>query len=559
VVSTDVVSPDVVSPGGVVDRVEDLLSAAVAARPDARAVSDPDGSWTYADLDTACRSWTEWLRRNGVEAGDRVVLRMRNCRDLAAVVFAVLRRGAVVVPLSTATRPFQLAHVLRTTAPRVVLAHDGDADHVRDLVPGIPVHDVDRGPHSAPTPVASRARSREDGPAPAFLVHTSGSTAMPKGVVSPHAAVLFVTRAIAHRLRYRGDDVVLGTVPASFDYGLYQLLLSVHATAELAFADPSPVRLLAEVHRTGATVLPLVPSAGQLLVRLAGRDPREPNAVRMVTSTGEALPPALVRELSRVLPRATVVPMYGTTECKRICVDDPLDPSPVGSVGRALPGTVVEVVDESGVPLPPGTQGEIVVRGPHVMAGYWRSPQATVQRFRCGTVGVVLHTGDLGHVDDAGNVYVSGRRDGVFKRHGVRTSAAEVEAAARDVPGVAAAAVLPPDETHDAAVFALRRPGERLDDDSLRAGLAARLEPAKVPPSCHVVEEFPLTAHGKTDLARLAAGLRRPTPQDTGPDGKPLHTDPLTRDHRGDHRDAARPDPARPDAAAGPSHRSDAA
>jgi acyl-CoA synthetase (AMP-forming)/AMP-acid ligase II len=250
----------------------------------------------------------------------------------------------------------------------------------------------------------------------------------------------------------------------------------------------------------------VVPSLAGMLVRLASRAAQPVGSVRLFTNTGAALSAPLIADLRRTFPAAQVVPMFGTTECKRITILEPDgDLTRPGSVGRGLPGTVVLVVGPDGRALAPGETGEIVTRGPHVMAGYWRAPELTAERFRRdpGSGEVTLHTGDYGTLDADGYLYFQGRRDDLFKRRGVRTSAAEIEAAALDVGGVSAAAALPPDAGRDLTLFAVADmpPGDVLQE------IAKRLESAKVPADCHVLPELPLTANGKTDKRRLSAIL----------------------------------------------------
>jgi len=151
--------------------------------------------------------------------------------------------------------------------------------------------------------------------------------------------------------------------------------------------------------------------------------------------------------------------------------------------------------------VPTGETGEIVVEGPHVMPGYWRQPEVTARTFRVDplTGNRRLHTGDYGRVDADGFLYYEGRRDDMFKRRGVRMSTVEIEAATMDIPGVRAAAVLPPSENRDLAVCV----AADLESYAVLRELALRLEPAKVPAICRVVDELPLTLHGKNARVEL--------------------------------------------------------
>jgi acyl-CoA synthetase (AMP-forming)/AMP-acid ligase II len=193
--------------------------------------------------------------------------------------------------------------------------------------------------------------------------------------------------------------------------------------------------------------------------------------------------------------------MFGLTECKRVSIEEPnADLIRPGSVGRPLPDTEAFVVDPDGRRLPAGESGELVVRGPHVMCGYWRAPELTARRFRRDEAGQpVLHTGDLCRLDAEGRIYFLGREDDVYKQNGFRVSTIEVEAAALDIPGVHLAAVLPPADGRAARLFVTGP----ISAGTLIAELGARLEPAKLPGEFHVIDAIPLTVAGKVDKRAL--------------------------------------------------------
>jgi acyl-CoA synthetase (AMP-forming)/AMP-acid ligase II len=225
----------------------------------------------------------------------------------------------------------------------------------------------------------------------------------------------------------------------------------------------------------------------------------------MLTNTGAAMPQRTLHDLRAALPGLRVHLMFGLTECKRATVM-PADGDlrRPGSSGRALPGTEVFVIGEDGRRRPPGETGEIVVRGPHVMSGYWRRPELTAQRFpRADGLFPELRTGDYGWLDEEGYLYFTGRRDDLYKANGFRVSAGEVEAAARRVTGVESAAVLPPAQDRPASLFVT---GAVRSEEVLLA-LREQIEDFKVPARCVVLDALPLTGNGKVDRDGLAAAL----------------------------------------------------
>ncbi|WP_242614499.1 AMP-binding protein [Actinomadura roseirufa] len=495
--------------------VHGLLDRAATAAPDAPAVRDAAGRWTYAELDRHSRLVDAWLARRGIGRGDRVVVQSPGTRELVALYFGIVRRGATFVPINPGTKPFQLRQVLANADPRLVVVPAGTLGPIADAVAapllelGAAWEEITHAGPAAPGPggaakgAASAAVRPDD---VAVLVYTSGSTASPKAVVCPHAQMTFATASIQAVLEYRPDDVVFCRFPISWDYGLYKVLLACLARCEIVLAgEESDLRLLERIRETGATVVPLVPSLAEMLVALAAREPARPASVRMFTNTGAALPRATAMALRAAFPGATVVRQFGQTECKRVSIVPPeREHERPGSVGPPLPGTRVLVLGPDGAPVPPGATGEIVAVGPHVMPGYWRLPELTARTFRRDEAGRArLHTGDYGRLDEDGHLYFEGRRDDMFKRKGIRMSTLEIENAALDVPGVRAAVAVPPGGDRDLALVVI---GDAPPHLVLRE-LARRLEPAKVPARCEVVEELPLTAHGKYARLEVAAML----------------------------------------------------
>jgi amino acid adenylation domain-containing protein len=476
--------------------VSDLLHEARTRYAHRPAVRDRDGGWTYRELAEQSDRYARSLRRYGVRAASRVVLLLPNGRPTAALIYAIAALGATAVPLSPGTPGYRLRWLLQNAQPTLVVVADGLAEaNARYTTAAVveigwlPGRDLPpAGPVRSPVPTA-----------PAFLLYTSGSTAQPRAVVCPHSAVLFATHAIAERLAYRPDDVIYCRLPLSFDYGLYQLFLATAGGAELILADDGVDAVLArEIRRCGATVVPVVPALADLLARSAARE-RRPSPVRLFTNTGATLTPRHDAALRSRWPRAAIVAMYGTTECKRVSIADP-DEHLVhpGSVGRPLPGTGVAVVDDAGRVLGADTTGQFVVSGPHVMDGYWQDAELTAARFTTRDHGRGLQTGDFGYLDNAGRLYFVGRRDDLIKRRGVRTSTSEIEAAMLDIPAVRAAAVVSVGEGTITAWAQTDLPAEQV----LRE-VSERLGRARTPDRCIVVTALPLTSNGKVDKQRL--------------------------------------------------------
>jgi acyl-coenzyme A synthetase/AMP-(fatty) acid ligase len=270
-------------------------------------------------------------------------------------------------------------------------------------------------------------------------------------------------------------------------------------------AGPELVRVL---DAQGVTVLPGVPTLFAALLKMLARSPHPLPRLRALTNTGDRLPRAHIEQLRARLPTASVFPMFGLTECKRVSIMLPeeLDAHP-DSVGRALAGTEVRIVDDAGQTLPPGETGELVVRGRHVALGYWRAEAESQLRFRrANGQARELWSGDYCRMDAEGFLYFHGRRDALLKHRGFRISPLEIEEAACQIAGVSEAGVVQSDADGALHLFVcLHEPG--LTTHAIVADLRGRLEPVKIPDHVHVVNALPKTANRKTDRNQLKQQL----------------------------------------------------
>ncbi len=303
----------------------------------------------------------------------------------------------------------------------------------------------------------------------AALIYTSGTTGNPKGVTMTHANMVFAAGSIAQYLRLRPHDRILGVVPLAFDYGLYQLLMSVYmgATLVLERSFVYPAQTLKQIDAEAVTVFPGVPTIFATLVAMHERTPLRYPTVERVTNTAAALPPSFHDPLREIFPSALVFRMYGLTECKRVSYLEPelIEEKPT-SVGKAIPGTETLVLGETGEPVAPGETGILHVRGPHVMVGYWRQPELTAEMLVDGPIPGerMLCTHDHFTVDEDGFLYFVGRSDDIIKSRGEKVSPVEVENALFAIPGVEEAAVLgAPDELLGEAIHAYVVLGEGVE------------------------------------------------------------------------------------------------
>lgn len=492
--------------------LHELLDQAAERSPHSVALSTQGGSLTYGELAEASVRMAGRLHVEGLKRGDRMVVTASDGLGITLLVYAASRLGIVFSVLHEQVRGGPLEHVVKDCEPELLVSDDPEVAHtaVRHHLTFLRIEELVRAaldPRTVAAPLPENPGTLTVDPV--SLIYTSGTTSLPKAVVSTHQQVLFSATAIQACLNYRADDVVYCPLPLSFDYGLYQVYLSALSGARLhlgTVAEAGPP-LLRSLEAAGATVLPGVPSVADRLAWLLRRGTGKLSRLRLLTNTGAALSDSTMSALRGALPQLRIQVMYGLTECKRTAIMPPDgDLTHPGSCGLPLPGTEVFVIGDDGERLPAGEIGQFVVRGPNVMAGYWRRPELTAERFpRTGGLFPELRTGDYGWQDKEGYLYFSGRRDDLYKERGFRLSATEVEAAATRVDGVTSAAVLPPEGRRTAILAVVAD----ITADEVREGMRDHIEPFKIPRRCVRLDALPTNGNGKVDRKRLAALVER--------------------------------------------------
>ncbi|MHB2166119.1 class I adenylate-forming enzyme family protein [Alsobacter sp. R-9] len=498
-------------------RIETFLRASAAQYPEKLALIVGDARLTYSDVDRRTDTMAGALASWGVRRGDRVVVFMDNSVEAVLSIFAVLKAGAVFSPVNPSTKADKLAYVVNncraacvmtqarllpvvrdaladtsTVTVRVVAGATGDADGFHRFEDGLA-----GGAAPPPTPGISIDL--------AMLIYTSGSTGFPKGVMMTHDNIDAASWSITTYLENTADDIILSALPLSFDYGLYQLLMAfrIGGTLVLEKNFTFPQAVLNKVVAERATGLPLVPTMAALLLQMKDFDGARYPSLRYITNTAAALPPAHIARLRTLLPHVTLYSMYGLTECKRCTWLPPaeLERRP-GSVGIAIPNTEAYVVDDDGNRVAPGVVGELVIRGPHVMKGYWEDQAATDRALRPGPHAweKVLYTGDLFRTDEEGFLYFVGRKDDIIKTRGEKVSPKEVENVIYLMDGVREAVVFGVDDpilgqALKAVVVAAE--GVELSALDVIRHCSVRLEDFMVPRHVEFRTELPKTDTGK--------------------------------------------------------------
>ena len=513
--------------------VQDFLKNSAERFPDKTALVCGEQRYTYANMLEQSSRLAGALRAIELRRQDRVVIFCENSVEAVVAVFGTLMAGGIFVMLNPAMKAKKLAYILKNSDAHAIFAQAAKAPVVRDALAATPEvrHLVWVGPVKADrcslaAGVVEHQWTRllaDDGHIPASssassidvdlatIIYTSGSTGDPKGVMSSHGNMVAAARSITTYIENTPEDIVLNTLPLSFDYGLYQLIMTFlfGGTLVLEQSFAFPYRVLERLVQEKVTGFPIVPTMAALLLQMRDLSRFDFSSLRYISNTAAALPVPHIRRLIELFPAARIYSMYGLTECKRVAYMPPekLAERP-GSVGIAMPNCEVFVVDEEGREVGPNQVGELVIRGANVMQGYWRSPEETARRFRPGNYrgDVLLYSGDLFRRDEEGFLYFVARRDDMIKTKGERVSPKEIENVICELKGVAEVAVIGvPDDILGQAVkaFLVLSAGAALSENDILNHCKKNLEPFMTPKHIEFRDALPKTSTGKIDKKPL--------------------------------------------------------
>ncbi len=491
--------------------VRDLILAQVHARPDAVYALATEGSsrLTYARLAQACGGVATQLQRHGVGPGDTVSLVMPNGCVTLEVLLGAMAAGCTVNPVNLLSQAEQMAYVLEHSDCKLVFTAPEWTARVRELLTGIarPVALLEADPEGTGfrLPGASLPPYEPKADDLALLMYTSGTTGRPKGVMLTQGNLAANARAIATEHALAPQDRVLGVLPLYHINAFAVTMLAPLASGGSVAVAPrfSAQRFWDQAIESRCTWLNVVPTIIAFLLE-GGQPPRDMlSRIRFCRSASAALSPAHLRAFERRFG-VGVIETMGLTETVAPSFSNPLDPAQrrLGSVGRASGGQA-GVIDAEGRPVPDGTTGEIVVRGPHVMRGYYKNPDATAAAF---TPDGWLRTGDLGHRDADGFFFVTGRIKELIIKGGENIAPREIdEVLLRHAAVLDAAATGMPDETYgqEILVAVVLREGRKADEAALRAFCEQHLGRYKTPKRFLFLPELPRGPSGKVQRLKL--------------------------------------------------------
>ena len=534
-------------------KVQDLLTQTTRAFPDRIAISHEDRRITFAKLDAASDRVAEHLQTLGINPGERAAILFENGIEYAILFFGTLKAGLVAVPLDTSLGGDSLAKILADCNARLLftqakfrrkipeLLKDNEAitaviadKHVgtgrAELHPVMletimgdpsqcsePHQPGDDQPQVHESPLDFSDASGANSPHElAAVFYTSGSTGAGKGVMLSHKNLVSNTIGTVQYLRLTPNDSVLVILPFYYIYGNSLLLTHIACGGRLVidnrFLYPEVVLDTMEQERT--TGFSGVPSNFLILLGNSTFATRKLEHLRYFTQAGGAMAPETIRRLISVFGHKEIFIMYGQTEAAPRVTWLPPErlKEKIGSIGIAVPGVTIEILDDDDRSVPIGETGEIVVSGPNVMMGYWNQATENAEVLRNGK----LHTGDLAKQDTDGYFWVVGRKKEIIKSGGNRVSAKEIEECLLANDKILEASVVGvPDNIFGEAIRAVvvLKSGMESDPKEIQTYCKKHLADFKVPKQIVFVPELPKYQSGKVNKPLLKTEVFRPVVQ----------------------------------------------
>jgi len=496
------------------------LAAAANDRVGAQSQLYFEGTWhPSTELHARSVRVSAGLRALGVGPGDRVVVIMANCPEVSLTYTAIWRAGAVVTPVIFLVSAAELRHVVVDSSAAAIVTTAELLPTVHRGTEGLSLPIVVVGPpegSAGGSGVVDFATLEATGPAEiveragddlAALLYTGGTTGRSKGVPLSHTN-LARAGAASRSVSYIGFDRGLLTLPLAHSFGILVTVGAMHATEPsvtvlMRWFDPTRWLELVQEHQLEVTAA--VPSMLAMLLAQP-LEAYDLSSLQFVHCGAAPLSGAVVAEFERRVPSVTVVEGYGCTETGGIISATPPRARRIGTVGQAVPGVALRIVGDDGQPVPPGEDGEVVVSGPNVMAGYWHedAPEAVRDGW--------FATGDIGRLDADGYLSIVDRKKDLIIRGGHNVYPRDVEDVLLTHPAVAGAAVVGrPDARlgeEIVAYVALRATAGEVTVDDLAAWARERLSSLKYPREIRVLDAIPLTSVGKVDRKRLRAAVQ---------------------------------------------------
>jgi long-chain acyl-CoA synthetase len=500
-------------------RISDVLTPWAQRSPDHPALVETGGTWTNRELAAAVAEAQSWLIASGVRPGDRVLIVCENCRAYAAVLLAVAAMDAWPVLVNAKLSAGEIDAVREHSGARRVIYTTGVSPHatahaqrhnaaIAEAAGLGPIGIGALNESAVPEPIDGDPSSRV-----AALIYTSGTTGVPKGVMLTHRNVLFIAAVSAKIRSLTPDDRLYGILPMSHAVGLSVVLLGSLLSGATLCISPrfDPVAARSAIEKDRLTVVLGVPAMfGQFIkyAKMRKLDSLKFPALRIISSSGAPLDPA-IKSATEKLFGLVLHNGFGITECSPTIAQTRVEsPRSDVSVGRALPGVELKLAGQNGQPVIDGEVGELWVRGPNIMKGYYRAPEETAAAINKEGW---FNSRDLARLRD-GNLFIVGRTKELIVRSGFNVYPVDVEAVLNSHPAVVQSAVIGRSVPGDEQVLAFVQllPGSVVTVGELAAHAAQHLALYKRPSQIFLVPQMPVTPTGKIvkgELVKMAAQL----------------------------------------------------
>ncbi|MCF2908659.1 amino acid adenylation domain-containing protein [Pseudoalteromonas sp. DL2-H2.2] len=504
-----------------------LISEQSARTPDAVALRFAQQSMTYAELEQASNQLAHCLNARGIGAEDKVALVFERSLEMVISILAVVKAGAVYVPLEPSLPLDRIAYIASNSGLSLFLGDDSLArlDSLSDLAERVTYQSLSLADYPMQLPA-------HDIPATqlAYVIYTSGSTGKPKGVGNQHSAIY--NRIAWQQSAYPigADDKVLQKTPFGFDVSVWEFFWPLMYGAELVIAQPGAhkdsTQLLDTINHFGVTTLHFVPSMLQAFI--GHESVHTATSIRRILCSGEALPSEVQAQALSKLPQAKLYNLYGPTEAAVdvshfTCHGDPALPVPIGA---PIAGTRLYVLDRALNLCPPGVAGELYIAGTGLARGYVNRADLSAERFVADPFmndgSRMYRSGDLVCWNSEGQLDYLGRTDHQVKIRGFRIELGEIEAALYAIDGVREAVIVADRDgaTQRLVGYVSGEADVELAVDALKAELAAQLPEYMVPAVIMVLDTLPLNSNGKIDRKALPKPELNSTVQYVAPQGK---------------------------------------
>ncbi len=487
-----------------------MLARSAKNGPQRPAVTLGDHTLSYAELDGAVSALATALVEQGVNRGDRVGLWVPNVVEFVLSYFAVIRAGGVVVPISTLWGLNEVSYVLDNAEAVAIIGaslFDETLSALPERVPSLSrliVWGETKVPEAIPLselcagPVRPECLRPSGDDELAVLIYTSGTTGRPKGAMLSHHNLVSNAAACAKAIDVGPEDRFLTVLPLFHSFGatvcmILPLMLGAHIVLLPRF---SPGEVMQAFGAYRITVFAGVPAMYGVLLNMRDDPSFDLSSLQLCVTGGAPCPPVAIQEFKRRFG-ASLIEGYGPTEASPVVsVNPPHGVQKIGSVGPPVPGVELSIANDEGSKLAPGEIGEVCVRGPNVMMGYWGAPEATAETIVDGW----LFTGDMGHMDEDGYLYIVDRKKDMVIVSGMNVYPREVEDVIYQLASVADCAVIgAPSERRgeDVKAYIVCKEGQSLTEDAVIGHCREHLAPYKVPRSVVFADDLPRSGTGK--------------------------------------------------------------